>query len=81
QSVLRKITVFVDADDNFAYRLDCDSVVALNQMAQYSETKTEIEGSANTEAVLATKPISKKATKDAPVKKTTRKKPSKEESL
>lgn len=81
QSVLRKITVFVDADDNFAYRLDCDSVVALNQMAQYSETKTEIEGSANTEAVLATKPISKKATKDAPVKKTTRKKPSKEEFL
>ncbi|MGP5065658.1 type VI secretion system ATPase TssH [Psychrobacter alimentarius] len=81
QSVLRKITVFVDADDNFAYRLDCDSVVALNQMAQYSETKTEIEGSSNTETILATKPISKKATKDAPAKKTKRKKPIKEESL
>ncbi|MGP5121118.1 type VI secretion system ATPase TssH [Psychrobacter alimentarius] len=81
QSVLRKITVFVDADDNFAYRLDCDSVVALNQMAQYSETKTEIEGGSNTETILATKPISKKATKDVSVKKTTRKKPIKEESL
>lgn len=81
QSVLRKITVFVDADDNFAYRLDCDSVVALNQMAQYSETKTEIEGSANTEITLATKPISKKATKETSFKKTTRKKPIKEESL
>lgn len=81
QSVLRKITVFVDADDNFAYRLDCDSVVALNQMAQYSETKTEIEGSANTETTLATKPISKKATKETSFKKTTRKKPIKEESL
>ncbi|MGP5374181.1 type VI secretion system ATPase TssH [Psychrobacter alimentarius] len=81
QSVLRKITVFVDADDNFAYRLDCDSVVALNQMAQYSETKTEIEGSANTETTLATKLISKKTTKETSFKKTTRKKPIKEESL
>ena len=89
QSVLRKITVFVDADDNFAYRLDCDSVVALNQMAQYSETKTktktktktETESGSNTETILATKPISKKTTKETSVKKTTRKKPIKEESL
>lgn len=37
-SVLKKITIAVDADDNFAYRLDCDPIVALNQMAQCSET-------------------------------------------
>jgi type VI secretion system protein VasG len=41
QSVLKKITVFVDENDDFAYRLDCDVIVALNQMAQYSEDETE----------------------------------------
>lgn len=38
-SVLKKIIIVVDDNDNFAYRLDCDPVVALNQMAQCSETK------------------------------------------
>ena len=37
QSVLKKITVFVDENDDFAYRLDCDAIVALNQMAQRSD--------------------------------------------
>ncbi|MEN6670388.1 type VI secretion system ATPase TssH [Psychrobacter sp. B38] len=93
QSVLKKITVFVDADDNFAYRLDCDAVVALNQMAQSSETKTNITSSSEAEvqqtpssqavddSVLNKKPSRKKVTKEAPVKKAIHKKTIKEESL
>jgi type VI secretion system protein VasG len=41
QSVLKKITVFVDEDEQFAYRLDGDAIVALNQMAQYSQVHSE----------------------------------------
>ena len=83
QSVLKKITVFVDADDNFAYRLDTDAVVALNQMAQYSEDETE-----NQLEKLPSKPLSaKKAAvkkpdvKKSTVKKTASKKSIKEEAL
>ncbi|MGM8938594.1 type VI secretion system ATPase TssH [Psychrobacter glaciei] len=78
QSVLKKITVFVDEDDNFAYRLDIDAVVPLNQMAQYSEDETEdkVKKSAS-KPVSAKKPAAKKPT----VKKTARKKPVKEELL
>lgn len=78
QSVLKKITVFVDEDDNFAYRLDTDAVVPLNQMAQYSEDETEdqVEKSAS-KKVSAKKPAIKKP----PVKKTASKKAIKEESL
>ncbi|OXL28006.1 type VI secretion system ATPase TssH [Psychrobacter sp. DAB_AL32B] len=78
QSVLKKINVFVDEDDNFAYRLDTDAVVALNQMAQYSEDETgdQVEKSPS-------KPVSAKkpAVKKPPVKKTASKKAIKEESL
>ena len=78
QSVLKKITVFVDAEDNFAYRLDTDAVVPLNKMAQYSEDETEnkVKNSAS-KPVSAKKPAAKKPT----VKKTARKKPVKEELL
>ncbi|MBH0065071.1 type VI secretion system ATPase TssH [Psychrobacter sp. SZ93C1] len=78
QSVLKKITVFVDNEDNFAYRLDTDAVVPLNQMAQYSEDETEekVKKSAR-KPVSAKKPAAKKPT----VKKTARKKPVKEELL
>lgn len=48
QSVLKKITVFVDENDDFAYRLDCDAIVALNQMAQYSEDETNSDTENNT---------------------------------
>ncbi|MFK3989139.1 MULTISPECIES: type VI secretion system ATPase TssH [unclassified Psychrobacter] len=83
QSVLKKITVFVDADDNFAYRLDTDAVVALNQMVQHSEDETE-----NQVEKLPSKPLSAKKSavkkpdvKKSTVKKTASKKPIKEESL
>ena len=93
QSVLKKITVFVDAEDNFAYRLDCNPIVALNQMAQCSKTKINIEigseeeikqtpNSQNiTKPVSAKKPSSKKSTKDMSAPSATRKKPVKEASL
>lgn len=78
QSVLKKITVFVDADDNFAYRLDTDAVVPLNKMAQYSEDETEDQV-----AKLPSKPFlpGKPAVKRPPVKKTVSKKAVKKESL
>ena len=78
QSVLKKITVFVDADDNFAYRLDTDAVVPLNKMAQYSEDETEDQV-----AKLPSKPFlpEKPAVKRPPVKKTVSKKAIKKESL
>ncbi|MDN3453439.1 MULTISPECIES: type VI secretion system ATPase TssH [unclassified Psychrobacter] len=76
QSVLKRITVFVDAEDNFAYRLDTDAVVPLNQMAQYSESEDKVEKSPS-KPVSAKKPAAKKPS----VKKTARKKPVKEESL
>ena len=78
QSVLKKITVFVDADDNFAYRLDTDTVVPLNKMAQYSEDETEDQV-----AKLPSKPFlpEKPAVKRQPVKKTVSKKAIKKESL
>ena len=78
QSVLKKITVFVDEGDNFAYRLDTDAVVALNHMAQYSEDETEDKVKKS-----ASKPVSAKkpAVKKPPVKKTASKKAVKEESL
>ncbi|GAF60038.1 ClpB protein [Psychrobacter sp. JCM 18902] len=82
QSVLRKITVFVDADDNFAYRLDTDAVVALNQMAQYSEDETENQVEESPSKPLSAK---KSAVKKPTVKKVASKKPTKkaikEESL
>ncbi|WP_413190806.1 type VI secretion system ATPase TssH [Psychrobacter sp. AT9] len=75
QSVLKKITVFVDDEDNFAYRLDTDAVVALNHMAQYSEVEGEVS-KAPSKQVAAKKPATKKsstkkepATKEAAVKK------------
>ncbi|MGP9690920.1 type VI secretion system ATPase TssH [Psychrobacter sp. AOP30-A2-5] len=91
QSVLKKITVFVDADDNFAYRLDTDAVVALNQMAQYSEGETENQVEDQVKEPPS-KPLSakKSAIKKPDVKKSTvkkvaskkpTKKPMKEESL
>ena len=91
QSVLKKITVFVDADDNFAYRLDTDAVVALNQMAQYSEGETENQVEDQVKEPPS-KPLSAKKTaikkpdvKKSTVKKTASKKPIKksikEESL
>ncbi len=78
QSVLKKITVFVDADDNFAYRLDTDAVVPLNKMAQYSEDEIEDQV-----AKLPSKPFlpEKPAVKRPPVKKTVSKKAIKKESL
>lgn len=78
QSVLKKITVFVDADDNFAYRLDTDAVVPLNKMAQYSEDETEDQVEK-----LPSKPFlpEKPAVKRPPVKKTVSKKAIKKESL
>jgi len=69
QSVLKKITVFVDEDDNFAYRLDTDAVVALNHMAQYSEVEGDVS-KAPSKQVAAKKPATKKSsTKEAAVKK------------
>lgn len=78
QSVLKKITVFVDEGDNFAYRLDTVAVVALNHMAQYSEDETEDKVKKS-----ASEPVSakKSAVKKPPVKKTVSKKAVKEESL
>ncbi|MGO2624401.1 MULTISPECIES: type VI secretion system ATPase TssH [unclassified Psychrobacter] len=56
QSVLKQITVFVDADDNFAYLLDTDAVVPLSQMAQSSESYgSENHGSKNQGAETAEK--------------------------
>ncbi|WP_201595104.1 type VI secretion system ATPase TssH [Psychrobacter vallis] len=97
QSVLKKITVFVDADDNFAYRLDCNSIVALNQMAQCSEGHSEEDINQTstyqgenkqtpnnqniTAPVSAKKPVSKKSTKEPSAKKANRKKSVKEVSL
>lgn len=75
QSVLKKITVFVDENDNFAYHLDTDAVVALNHMAQYSEVEGDMN-KAPSKQVAAKKPATKKtstkkepATKEAAVKK------------
>jgi type VI secretion system protein VasG len=78
QSVLKKITVFVDEDDNFAYRLDIDAVVPLNQMVQYSEDETEdkVKKSAS-KPVSAKKPAAKKPS----VKKTISKKSVKKDLL
>ena len=78
QSVLKNITVLVDKDDNFAYRLDTEAVVALNQIAQYSEDETE-----NQDEKSPSKPSSPKnpAVKRPPVKKTVSKKAVKEEAL
>ena len=83
QSVLKKITVFVDEDDNFAYRLNTDAVVALNQMAQYSEDGTEDKANkVPSKQVSAKKLATKKpAIKKPVVKKTASKKAIKEESL
>ena len=78
QSVLKKITVFVDEGDNFAYRLDTDAVVALNHMAQYSEDETEDKVKKSASEPVSTK---KPAVKKPPVKKTASKKAVKEESL
>lgn len=82
QSVLKQINVFVDADDNFAYRLDNDAVVALNQMAQYSEDETEYQVEDQVKEPPS-KPLSakKSAIKKSTVKKATSKKSIKEESL
>ncbi|MGP5174497.1 type VI secretion system ATPase TssH [Psychrobacter immobilis] len=91
QSVLKKITVFVDEDDNFAYRLDTDAVVALNQMAQHSEDETEDQVEDQVKEPPS-KPLSAKKSaikkpdvKKSTVKKTASKKPIKksikEESL
>ncbi|KRG34249.1 ATPase [Psychrobacter sp. P11F6] len=81
QSVLKKITVFVDADDNFAYRLDTDAVVALNQMAQHSEDETEYQ----VEDQVKEPPSKPLSAKKPTVKKVASKKPTKkaikEESL
>ena len=77
QSVLKKITVFVDADDNFAYRLDNDAVVALNQMAQYSEDETEYQ----VEDQVKEPPSKPLSAKKSTVKKAISKKSIKEESL
>ena len=81
QSVLKKITVFVDADDNFAYRLDTDAVVALNQMAQHSEDETEYQ----VEDQVKEPPRKPLSAKKPTVKKVASKKPTKkaikEESL
>lgn len=79
QSVLKKITVYVDEDDNFAYRLDSDVIVALNQMAQYSEggTDSDIGTNIGTEA----SEISSTAKKPAARKKTAPKKLTEEGSL
>lgn len=63
QSVLKKITVVVDETDNFAYRLDTDAIVALNQMAQCSDS--ECKGGVNkasSKQLLAKKPATKKPT-------------------
>ncbi|WP_201575955.1 type VI secretion system ATPase TssH [Psychrobacter immobilis] len=69
QSVLKKITVFVDEDDNFAYRLDTDAVVALNHIAQYSEVEGDVS-KAPSKQVEAKKPATKKSsTKKEPAKK------------
>ncbi|SLJ84295.1 type VI secretion system ATPase TssH [Psychrobacter sp. DAB_AL43B] len=83
QSVLKKITVFVDEDDNFAYRLDTDAVVALNQMAQYSEDETEdqVEKSPSKPISAKKSTVKKPAIKKPIVKKTASKKAIKEESL
>lgn len=78
QSVLKNITVLVDKDDNFAYCLDTEAVVALNQIVQYSEDETE-----NQDEKSPSKPASPKnpAVKRPPVKKTVSKKAVKEEAL
>ncbi|MBE0444806.1 type VI secretion system ATPase TssH [Psychrobacter sp. FME5] len=87
QSVLKKITVFVDEDDNFAYRLDTDAVVALNQMAQYSEDETgdQVEKSPSKPISAKKSAVKKPDVKKSTVKKTASKKPTKkaikEESL
>ncbi|WP_201583225.1 type VI secretion system ATPase TssH [Psychrobacter immobilis] len=87
QSVLKKITVFVDEDDNFAYRLDTDAVVALNHIAQYSEVEGDVS-KAPSKQVEAKKPATKKsstkkepAVKKPSVKKTISKKSVKKDLL
>ncbi|ERL54920.1 type VI secretion system ATPase TssH [Psychrobacter aquaticus] len=77
-SVLKKITVFVDEDDNFAYRLDRDPIVALNQMAQSSETNVKSNLTSHVENSL--EEVNQTAKKQASTKNKSRKKVSNETS-
>ncbi len=83
KSVLKKITVFVNDDDQFDYRLDCDVIVGLNQMAQHSQADSVLmtAKSTKTKATATVKTTAKKATmKKATTKKTSAAKASKQES-
>lgn len=74
QSVLKKITVFVNDDDQFDYRLDVEPIVALNQMAQQSDHFDNDDANAFNKAET-----SKKVAKSAPSKKfSTQQTPSKQ---
>ena len=77
KSVLKKITVLVNDDEQFAYRLDCDPIVALNQMAQHSQTEsagataTIVKGKKTTTKITSKTNSTKNSTiKKSPVKKT-----------
>ncbi|WP_367103345.1 type VI secretion system ATPase TssH [uncultured Psychrobacter sp.] len=79
QSKLKKITVFVNDEDEFAYRLECDPIVALNQMAQSSESNDEAEDTTKNKAAntAAKKSVVKKeTTKSTATKKNTKEKTS-----
>ena len=85
QSVLKEINVFVNEEDNFAYRLDCDPIVALNQMAQCSESETNTKVNTHEEEAESRVPASQNKDKQimakASTKNPSRKKPTKEASL
>ena len=69
KSVLKKVTVLVNDDDQFDYRLDVEPIVALNQMAQYSQEDSATSDNtapkqlkAKAKTTAATKATAKKAT-------------------
>ncbi len=77
QSVLKKITIFVNEDDEFAYRLDSDPIVALNHMAQYSDEDSHAtkDAGTSTKSTAGTTTAKKNAKSKAVANKTTTKKP------
>ncbi|WP_435950808.1 type VI secretion system ATPase TssH [Psychrobacter sp. DM8] len=89
-SVLKKITVSVDDNDQFTYHLQTDPIVALNQMAQFSDLTDDkarqTQEADNNKDILQTKKTTaktantkKSATKKPSTKKPASKKPTNEE--
>lgn len=84
KSVLEKITIYVNDDDEFAYQLDCYPIVALNQMAQHSDNdinKKDKKPSAKKTTTVKSKAVKDTADKKSATKKSQTKKPVNKESL